>query len=353
MCRFLYWIVLVALVLGVGCSSPTDSDRIEEGVYHLMFMRVQRSDSLAQLALIEPMNGRITSLPVEPGAFEDIRSSPDGRKVLFTRTAGSGPSGTYVVDADGSGLRALPDVGAGYVWSPNGEWIVSLVPVYEHEPLSPPPTRFIRITGADGVSRVDFAHVEADYSRPSWSPDGARLVYSESIRFDGEYPEIFTARADGSEIVNISNTPGYEWEVAWSPNASLIAFFAVRGDTAGLYTMRPDGSEVRLRYPGAEVLGFRWAPDGSRLLFTAPGATERERRVIVMQADGQSPVVVASGTLEGRSHSWSPDGEWITYAAMNARGEYDVYIVRPDGSDRRNVTAESSSGRSPVWVQNP
>ena len=38
------------------------------------------------------------------------------------------------------------------------------------------------------------------------------------------------------------------------------------------------------------------------------------------------------------SSSWSPDGNWLTFASDEAVYADDVYIVRPDGQDKNDLT---------------
>lgn len=345
------FIIGPALAAIAACSSPTSGDPPQRDVsFGIVFSQYAKSDAFAQLSFLDPNTGEVIALAIEPGAFEDLSSSPDGSRLLFTRTAGEPAIGTYQANANGSGVRALPAVGFGYVWSPEGERIASLIPG-DHEPYGPPPTQVVRISDSAGSKLTDHPDVGAYYFRPSWSPDGSRLVYHRDIPFDGEHADLFVAEVDGSEITNVSQTPGYEGEVAWSPDGSVIAFTAVRGDTSGVFSMRPDGSGVQPLYTGAVIVHVRWAPDGSALLFLTPGATEPEYRLMVLESDGSSRVI-ATGVIEGHSPSWAPDGSWITYARYVA-GEYDIHIVRPDGSDDRAVTPDGVHGRSPVWVTLP
>jgi TolB protein len=208
----------------------------------------------------------------------------------------------------------------------------------------------LRITDAAGTLVVDFPVNNSDYSRPSWSPDGRQLIYTHDVRFDDLNPEVFVASVDASVLTNVSNSPEYEGEVAWSPTGSEVALFAVRGDDSGIFTMQPDGTGLTLRYRGIQVVGYRWSPDGSRLLFTEYGPQNFEARLIVMRADGSVPTIVAEGSLQGLSPAWSPDGEWIAFSMLGPNDEYDVYVVRPDGSGLRNLTESSGHGRWPIWI---
>lgn len=342
-------VVLAALAMACDSSGPTEPALSD---YQIVFMQPHTTDSLAHLAAVDIESGVVARLLAESGVYSDLQASRDGRKVLFRRSQGPEPYGAHVMNADGSNIIQLSAVGVGYRWSPDGGRIASLIPVEAAGPdPRPPPTLFLRITDALGAVLVDFPHVESYFaSRPSWSPDGSQLVYTEIVGGDDRLRDVMRARSDGSEIVNISNSPEYEGEVAWSPTAPLIAVAAVRGNAGGLFTMRADGSELTLRYLRAEAVGYHWSPDGARILFS-DGAVENETRLIVMRADGSNPIEVARGKIGGGEAPWSPDGQWIAYSALGTSGEYDVYVVRPDGSERRNLTDQTGNGRLPVWVR--
>jgi Tol biopolymer transport system component len=300
---------------------------------------------------MDPDGSQLETVLPEPGVYEELRASPDGRKVLLIKTHGAEPLGARVLDVESATIQALPEVGPGYTWSPDGARIATrvFVPAGQNpDGTLRPPTHRVLITDAGGTPVATFPHENAVYSRMSWSPDGQELVYTRTILHPPGSPEVLRARADGSEITNLSNSADFEGDVAWSPTAPLIALVAVRNEQAGVFTMRPDGSELTLRYAGI-VVNPLWSPDGGRILATE--TTADGLQLVVLSLFSGSTTVVATGTIQGGSPFWSPDGRWITYAAGDdAAGELDVYVVKPDGSSRRNLTAGTGRGRSPVWV---
>ena len=48
---------------------------------------------------------------------------------------------------------------------------------------------------------------------------------------------------------------------------------------------------------------------------------------------------------------WSPDGEWIAFAAWRKGAGYDLYVVHPDGSGLQRVTRTKADEFSPSWVR--
>lgn len=182
----------------------------------------------------------------------------------------------------------------------------------------------MRITDKAGTALATFPDESAVYSWMSWSADGGQLVYSRDILYDVDWPDVLRAGADGAGITNISNSPEYEWEVAWSPTEPLIALTAVRDEQSGVFTMRPDGTDLTRRYTGMAT-GLRWSPDGSRLLFVE--TTIEGGQLLVLTLASGRVAMAAAGVIQGNSPFWSPDGRWIAYGALlEGRG-----VPRRDG----------------------
>ena len=83
---------------------------------------------------------------------------------------------------------------------------------------------------------------------PSYSPDGARIVYQSRI-FDQS--EIYVMDADGSNETRLTNNSADDTHPSFSPDGSRILFDSNRDGVWHLFTMNVDGSDqVRLTYRG-------------------------------------------------------------------------------------------------------
>jgi Tol biopolymer transport system component len=74
--------------------------------------------------------------------------------------------------------------------------------------------------------------------------------------------------------------------------------------------------------------------------------------VLAMDVDG-SQVVTIAGDPAGPEFdgAWSPDGEWIVYrdSTRGINEDDEIYIVRSDGTDRRNLTKNPANDWGPDW----
>ena len=287
--------------------------------------------------------------------------------------------GVAVVGADGSGTRMLArgnQVQAPIRWSPDGKRLVFT--------MWKGGTARLFVAGVDSraARRITRSKYENDVN-PAWSPDGRRIVFD--AEGDG-WSDLRMVNSDGSDehkLATGSYVTGNPAVVAggdaWSPDGRTIAYLDRRGRVS---LMKPDGSDRRrLKGPALHSGGFSWSgvswsPNGRELLYDAG------RRIVVVNADGtgvhsvlprgRSPVWSPDGRQvvfvsyenvfvvnsdgsnlhkvgsHGGTPSWSPDGRWVIYARFDGPAG-DIYVVRPDGSDERQVTNTPSSEADPVW----
>ena len=191
----------------------------------------------------------------------------------------------------------------------------------------------------------------------SWSPDGKWIAYRDSTRGINENDEIFIASADGRQRRNLTSNPANDWGPDWSPNGTTIAFNSDRDHQAGLrgYLVEPDGSNLRRIKSDAWIEYPSWSPDGTKLAFM--GATGSNYEVFVIDLPTGAVTQITDSPGQDGWPAWSPDGSMIAFSSVRddcrlaAAGNecwriadigehYDIWTVRPDGSDLRRVTPE-------------
>jgi Tol biopolymer transport system component len=183
--------------------------------------------------------------------------SPDGRKIAFSSARdGSGP-GIYVMNADGSDQRRLTRAGAFAGgdgtprWSPDGRRIAF---VRMGRVSKEPAAAYVYVMNADGSGIRRLARMaRVDYSLPSWSANGKKIVFVSER--DGN-PEVYVVNADGSGQRNLTRHHGYDGDPAWSPDGRKVAFVTKRDGNFEVYVMNADGS-------GQQNLTRNPAPDRS------------------------------------------------------------------------------------------
>lgn len=151
--------------------------------------------------------------------------SPDGSRILFISSRGSGYWTTHTLNAiDGSDVRVLqsssfsddssPD------WSPNGDKIVLVV---IHEDYFPA----LYTANADGTNRQIFDGIPfsgAQRNKPKWSPDGTKIVF-DKYTFASMDSEIYMKNVNGSGLTQLTNTNGNNYQPSWQPVSNAISDF--------------------------------------------------------------------------------------------------------------------------------
>lgn len=92
------------------------------------------------------------------------------------------------------------------------------------------------------------------------------------------------------------------------------------------------------------------SPDRKKIAF---GTTRHGGSVYVVNVDGTGLLKLAnvdSATLHNVAGvSWSPDGKKIVYAGK-VNGQYDVFLVNPDGTGKAQVTNDAYADITPVFT---
>jgi TolB protein len=176
--------------------------------------------------------------------------------------------------------------------------------------------------------------------------------------FDDE--EIFDVGADGSQQRNLTNNPAQDFAPAYSPDGRRVAFGSFRAwdplgggfvaNSGELYVMNADGSNVRRVTVNAVPDGYpAWSPDGERLVFARPQRQQlpdedlppTDLWNIVLKTGEERQLTDTALTDEIRPR-WSPDGQQIAFESDARKpDDYDVYTIRPDGRDLRQLTSTS------------
>lgn len=211
-------------------------------------------------------------LTFQPAFDRDPDWSSDGTRLAFTRNGV-----IHVVNADGTGLRALVE-GVNPDWSPAGDRIA-----FDNGSRT-------FVVEVDGATAQTFI---GDGTGPAWSPDGTRIAVDDLVTQN--QTDIFLMDASGANRVNITdNAMRADREPVWSPDGSRIVFRRLnRFESSGydLWMMEDDGSNVTelLVMPGPQT-GPVWLPD-DRIIFDSSG------RILALDlvGGGTADVLVSEG----------------------------------------------------------
>lgn len=286
------------------------------------------------------------------GGNAEAYFSHDGKRLIFQSTRDGRPCDQqYVMNADGSHLKRVSN---GFGKTTCGYFM-------------------------DGDRRIFFASSHALEKDCPPRPDASKGYVWRLDPFD-----IYTARADGSQLHRLTRFGVYTAEGVLSPDGKRIVFTSLKDGDLDIYVMNVDGSGLKqlthqLGYDG----GPWWSPDGKRIVYRAyhPQTPEeiatykdllRQRLVRpnkmdlwIMNADGSDQRQITHLGAASFGPSWTPDGTKIIFASNHHTdpklGNFDLFLINPDGSGLEQVTTAptfdgfpmfSPDGKKLVWASN-
>jgi Tol biopolymer transport system component len=121
---------------------------------------------------------------------------------------------------------------------------------------------------------------------------------------------------------------------------------------AQIWTINASGSlPTQLR----EGVSPQISPDGTKVLFVRKDTKDGRSQIWCMDIDGgQETQLTQNDTCDIIEPRWSPDGKWIVFASnegldMNKRPNYDIWMMRSDGSQKIQMTTNGSDDTGPCW----
>jgi Tol biopolymer transport system component len=248
-------------------------------------------------------------------------------------------AGVWVLDGQGAEPRSVAAAKGvtSIAWSPDGE---QLAWMQEGGGAA----GRVMVSNADGSAQRLLAEVHSpayvSYSsgeEVAWTPDGSAVRYA--VQRDENRRQVWDHYAvglEGSDPVLIA--PELEaFRVAFSPDGTRIAYIGVDGQ---LHTINSDGSGRRRLTDGPRgMLDPAWSPDGTQIVFVAHRKSSSGLEVVNPDGTGRRVVTEKGGRFFGQP-VWSPDEKWIAFNSAPHEDWGWVTVVRPDGSDRHDVTPQ-------------
>jgi TolB protein len=136
----------------------------------------------------------------------------------------------------------------------------------------------------------------------TFAPKGDRLVF-ESDR--GGTPQIYTMKADGSDVKRISFGKGRYSNPVWSPRGDKIAFVRQLSGKFAIGVMDEDGKNMRILSESWSEEAPTWSPNGRVVLFHRTARGSGNSQLWAVDLTGQNLRKINTGG-NASDPAWSP-----------------------------------------------
>lgn len=311
--------------------------------------------------------------------------SPDGKRVVYEVTRTNWEDNAFERDlwivevqtGEGHPLTASKKSSTNAAWSPDGRWIAFLSDRPGQITGTPEGKKQIYLISADGGEARQLTKVETGVSDFDWSPDAKQLAFTaedpepkamkdrkekygefQVVHADYTMTHLWTLEIPAAEAEAVPEpkrlTEGAAFSVggfSWAPDGTRMAFSAQRdpdlisGDTADIYVVTLNDRKVKkiVSTPGPDE-DPKWSPDGKQIAYvTADGSKYffyTNSKIAVVDADGGAPRVLTDAFDEDAGLiAWGADG--IYFAAQQ---KTYAHLFRVDPETKR-VERQSSPER--------
>lgn len=326
------------LLLVAACVGPTDKTVDANAVVSRPSFEVRAGKP------VEPLVGEVHLKNIRQLTFDGENAeaywSSDGRRlILQRRSADMAADQIYVMDLQ-SGEMQRVSTGTGRTtcsYFMQGDERIIFASTHHHGEAPPPVVK----VGRGGY--VWAVHREYD---------------------------LFTANADGSDLRQLTDAPGYDAEATICPVTGAIVFTSVRDGDLELYSMEADGSNLKriTDRPGYDGGAF-YSNDGSKFVlrsaFPKDAAAAKEdidllgqalvrpsqMEITVCDRDGSNFRQVTKNGAANFGPFWLPDDKRIIFASNflgieemqrsgnhRAARNFDLFVVSEDGGEPMRVT---------------
>jgi serine/threonine protein kinase/Tol biopolymer transport system component len=345
-----FWDVNLARLTNSG--NAIDATISPDGKY-IVYVLSDRGRQSLWIRQVSTPNDKLIVEPAPVGFF-GLTFSPDGNDLYYVIKQNLDAGTLYRIPALGGKppVKVLEKLDAPVGFSPDGKQFVFVRGSYPDTGSSALIVANIDGTGERQLAVKKFPERFAPifFTGPSWSPDGKVIAVSIATVGGGSRVAGFSV-SDGQEQNLANRSWPFAARVEWLRDMSGL--LAVAGDNAAIAQLwlinYPGGAARRVTNDLSAYRAIGLTQDGKK--FTTVQAQGLVNLWIVPGGDATKATRLATGNVSfyssaGNNITWTPDGR-IVYVT-NEGGNANVWITKPDGSDRKQLTANDANNFSPI-----
>jgi serine/threonine protein kinase/WD40 repeat protein len=268
--------------------------------------------------------------------------SPDGSQLFYQKFASAASAPQIFLIASprhDDNPRYVAEGGNTACWSPDGTEIATI---------------------NDAMKLLDLTNVKTGQARRIQLPRFSFAKALDSSRHTGllliavkvdDKTKIWTVRPDGTDVRTVTEEPDIE-SPRWVGDS--IYYLRPRGNTSDLVRISSTGGEKTSILGGLQAGdSFTISADGTRLAYTRTDYSANLWRVATTNERGPAAAELkrlTSGTGYHGQPSFSPDGRQIAFTFGPNAAETNIFLLPPAGGERVQLTSVGhASMNSPAW----
>ncbi len=211
-------------------------------------------------------------------------------------------------------------------------------------------------TGAAGqVKKLTIQQQSFLAATPSLSFDGERVAYVwQMARGRQWHYDIYIMDIRSGEQHQVTFEPSADLHPSWAPDGSRIVFSSDKDGDFDLYTVDKNGeNRTHMTNSWGDDVQPDWSPDGRKIAF----ASDQEslvHQIYWLDVKTRHQQKLTQSNYHSRYPRWSPDGTRVAYRSavvdvVIPRGNWQIFQVRADGSDLKNLIMDGDYNSTPVF----
>ena len=163
--------------------------------------------------------------------------------------------------------------------------------------------------------------------------------------------DIFRADPDGSHLVRLTDTPGYDAEGSYSPDGTRIIFTSFRDGDAEIYVMDADGKNPRriTRAKGYDGGPF-FSPDGKKIVYRSDRKQNDLLQIYINNPEGTAERALTDNDAVNWGPYFHPDSRHIVYStSLHGHQNYEIYLMDTETGRQERVTYRDGFDALPVF----
>jgi Tol biopolymer transport system component/DNA-binding winged helix-turn-helix (wHTH) protein len=306
---------------------------------YIFFVKYERGNNLGVLYQVPVIGG--TPKKVLEDLDSPISFSPDGKQVAFMRGyPATRESALMIANADGSAERRLAArtfpsffFPTGPSWSPDGRLIACAARGDDDQGVY---ATVVGIEVASGAQKPLTSERWIQVGRVAWIKDSSGLVITAASQVAGPN-QLWQLSFPSGEVRRITNDLNDYRGVSLTADAGVLATIQIETE-ANIWTSptTETGSAKQISFSRNDGLGgLSWTPDG-QLVFTSRDSGHAD--VWIMKADGSQKRQLTADDRIDLTPTVTPDGRHVVYASMKEGTPARLWRVSIDGSNPRQLT---------------